>query len=164
LSLEAEVPFIVVGIDDDPRHRHHLIWAAEEALRWGAHLVVLHVTEGVSGSIVASSGGVVRTESQLLLERDVATAMAFGVETEGRLLEGAPSNRLVEAAQGAAMLILGSRHRGVIAGAVHNSLATHCIHHAPCPVLVVPNRSPLASRQEDAPVSIQSVPPSGRES
>ena len=51
--------------------------------------------------------------------------------------EGHPAEVLVRAARGADMLVVGSRGHGGFAGAVLGSVSQYCVHHAPCPVLVI---------------------------
>lgn len=142
LSVPPWTSFIVVGVDENPRCRDHLFWAAAEARRWQERLLVVRVVEEQPlGSGLGSSSGALRTEARLVLERDVATAVTLGATAEGSLLVGSPERVLVEAAEGATMLIVGSRHRGKVLDAVHNSVASHCIHHASCPVVAVPIRA-----------------------
>ena len=51
--------------------------------------------------------------------------------------EGHPAEVLVRAARGADMLVVGSRGHGGFTGAVLGSVSQYCVHHAPCPVLVI---------------------------
>jgi nucleotide-binding universal stress UspA family protein len=50
---------------------------------------------------------------------------------------GAPGDVLVRHADGASLLVVGSRSRSRLAGMVLGSVALHCAVHARCPVLVV---------------------------
>ena len=51
--------------------------------------------------------------------------------------EGHPAEVLVRAARGADMLVVGSRGHGGFTEAVLGSVSQYCVHHAPCPVLVI---------------------------
>lgn len=60
------------------------------------------------------------------------------VDVQGELIEGRPASALLEAAGDADLLIVGSRGRGGFTGLLLGSVSAQCVHHAPCPVVVVP--------------------------
>ena len=49
-----------------------------------------------------------------------------------------PSRALVELAGDADLLVVGARGQSRLRAALLGSVSTHCTHHAPCPVVVVP--------------------------
>jgi nucleotide-binding universal stress UspA family protein len=51
--------------------------------------------------------------------------------------EGLPAQVLLDAAEGAALLVVGSRGHGGFAGALLGSVSQHCASHSPCPVVIV---------------------------
>jgi nucleotide-binding universal stress UspA family protein len=57
------------------------------------------------------------------------------VQTE--ILEGPPALMLLKAAEGAEVLVVGSRGHGAFAGMLLGSVSQHCVHHATCPIVVV---------------------------
>jgi hypothetical protein len=63
------------------------------------------------------------------------------VEVSTRVLRGHPAQVRLEAATGADLLVLGSRGHGTFAGMLLGSVSQHCVQHAPCPVLVVPQHA-----------------------
>ena len=65
---------------------------------------------------------------------DVADA---GVELESSVVQGPASQALVEAADGADLLVVGSRGHGGFAGLLLGSVGQQVAHHAPCPVVIV---------------------------
>ncbi|MQA15745.1 MAG: hypothetical protein GEV09_16780 [Pseudonocardiaceae bacterium] len=57
--------------------------------------------------------------------------------------EGDAATVLLEAAHDPELLVVGNGGRGALAGAVAGSVALRCVHHARCPVVLVPD--PTAS-------------------
>ncbi|HEX9541422.1 MAG TPA: universal stress protein [Streptosporangiaceae bacterium] len=60
-----------------------------------------------------------------------------GIAIHQQVANGAPRSALLEAAQDAQMLVVGSRGRGGIRGMMLGSVSQAVLHHAPCPVSVV---------------------------
>jgi nucleotide-binding universal stress UspA family protein len=73
---------------------------------------------------------------------------AWGVEVETEILEGNAADRIVELARsrGADLIIVGSRGRGAVAGALLGSVSESIVHKADRPVLVVKPRAAAARR------------------
>ena len=65
----------------------------------------------------------------------------FGLEwpdwVRPREVEGYPGQILVEASEGADLLVVGSRGHAGFADALLGSVSTYCVHHAHCPVTVI---------------------------
>ena len=59
---------------------------------------------------------------------------------------GNPSEVLIQLGRTADMLVLGARGRGGFRHLLTGSVATQVVHHAPCPVVVVPSRPATARR------------------
>jgi nucleotide-binding universal stress UspA family protein len=51
--------------------------------------------------------------------------------------EGNPARALLDAADAAELLVVGSRGHGGFAGVLVGSISQQCVHHAKCPVVVV---------------------------
>ena len=71
---------------------------------------------------------------------DVDTC-AVHVETVFR--EGNPAHVLLEEAQHADLLVVGSRGLGGFRGLMLGSVGQQCAHHAPCPLVIVPHEREL---------------------
>jgi nucleotide-binding universal stress UspA family protein len=137
-------PRVVVGVDGSRASLAALVRAAEAAELTGA------VLEAVTAFAVPNYWSdlyVVLTESMAEL-RDGARrrAEAAVVETLGAeprvpvsvvVMEGPAGDALVEQAEGASLLVVGSRSRSRLPGMVLGSAALHCVVHAGCPVMVV---------------------------
>jgi nucleotide-binding universal stress UspA family protein len=75
---------------------------------------------------------------------DAATIAAeLGVEADTEVLEGDPAHRVLElaGAREADLIVVGSRGRGMVAGALLGSVSSSIVHDADRPVLVVKQRS-----------------------
>ncbi len=137
---------VVVGVDGSPGSRSALEFALRDAARRGARLRV--VTAVRPPEYWASPYGPIPVPPTPAKLDDVAadvrrlvgeTTARLGVEVpvEVTVDHGSPAPVLLDAAAGAALLVLGHRGRGVLAGAVLGSVGLRCVLHADCPVTVV---------------------------
>jgi nucleotide-binding universal stress UspA family protein len=62
-----------------------------------------------------------------------------GVVVEPRLVKGDARHVLCHAAESADMLVVGSRGLGTVRSLLLGSVGMYCVHHAACPVLIVPH-------------------------
>jgi nucleotide-binding universal stress UspA family protein len=139
---------IVVGIDGSAGSRAALEQAWLRAARSGAVLDVVAVLPE-QHAWTRPAPDVQRRDEALadlqlrargLVDEVVAEGVAGAVEVRIRAVPGSPAGVLVEAAEGAAALVVGSRGRGAVRSAVLGSVALHCVTHARCPVEVVHGR------------------------
>ena len=63
-----------------------------------------------------------------------------GVEVVKDVRIGHPSDVLVKLSGDADLLVVGSGGHGDIGSVILGSVGMHCVHHASCPVVVVPTK------------------------
>ncbi|MDP1805193.1 MAG: universal stress protein [Acidimicrobiales bacterium] len=139
---------IVVGIDGSQGARRALEWAVAEATLRDAHVVVVHAwlePAAVAVGSVITAGGVEpevfedaawRTVTELLAAVDT-TGLPQGVETQ--VVAGAPARALIDASEGADLVVVGSRGHGGFTGLLLGSVSQQVAHHATCPVVIIPS-------------------------
>jgi nucleotide-binding universal stress UspA family protein len=82
----------------------------------------------------------IRELSMETLEKAIAEAGAAAeekVRIRLHVIEQEPAQALIEAAKGADLLVVGSRRHGGLTSILLGSVSQRCVHHAPCPVVVV---------------------------
>jgi nucleotide-binding universal stress UspA family protein len=150
---------VVVGLDGSDESRSALRWAVQQAAAWNAELDVVHAWD-VPFTLVpppinlaaATDLDELEQAASDLLETEVAAATtraATPLQVEKILVRDSAAKALLETAKGADLLIVGSRGRGGFSGLLLGSVSNQCVHHAPCPVVVVrgtaesPRRGPI---------------------
>ena len=140
---------VVVGIDGSEASGQALGWAAEEAKLRGAALHVVHTWNrpySVPGPYPQTGRGpetdTEDTERRLAEERLDRQLAATGVEAPGvriepELVEGPPAKTLLDAAQHADLLVIGSDRHGKLAEIPLGRVGRECVQHSPCPVVIV---------------------------
>ncbi|MER6411274.1 universal stress protein [Streptomyces humidus] len=139
---------VVVGVDATPGARLALAWAADEAAlrRLPLHVVLAVDVPGLEGgsaeltSLWTSWGPAVRTVYATVLEeaRDFAVGRHPGLTVLAELADGSPADVLWARAPGSAMVVIGSRHRGIVRDLFsREAVGQPLVTHAPCPVVVV---------------------------
>ena len=145
-------PRVVVGIDGSPGSREALVHALVAAARRGADLdvvssyaVQLYYLAGQPVD-VPNTGALrddQRERARALVEEVRAEIPVSGVPGVRDVaitlyvVQGPAAHALLDRAEGAALLVVGSRGRGAVRSALLGSVALHCVTHAPCPVVVV---------------------------
>ena len=135
---------IVVGVDESPHSRRALSWAVGEAELWDARLEVVHGWLTPIATYEASSGPPpidieqLEQASQSILEEAMASLGQTDAEVTPRLVAGEAAPVLTRAAEGADLLVVGSRGHGAFTGRLLGSVSQRCLESAACPVVVVP--------------------------
>jgi nucleotide-binding universal stress UspA family protein len=129
-----------VGVDGSDLSVAALRWAVAHARLVGGRILAVTGYE-IPWTIVVTptyTEADYERDARAALDRSVAAAVNADsdVSVEVRLVETRPAHALTDAAQGAALLVVGSHGRGELPGMHLGSVAGYCVHHAPCPVLV----------------------------
>lgn len=82
------------------------------------------------------------THARAALERANEVVASQNIEAEEEILEGDAAERIVELARArdSAMIVVGTRGLGAVAGALLGSVSSAVVHRADRPVLVVPKQ------------------------
>lgn len=72
--------------------------------------------------------------------------------------EGDPGRVLVRASVDAGLLVVGNHGHGVVASAMLGSASAYALHHAACPVMVVPSRGPAVTAFRRVVVGVDGSP------
>ena len=134
---------VVVGVDGSREAVHALQLGAAEAQRTGGILVAVNAYRfpPVANAYVPNPCLQARTHRQLATETLAAALGELGsdnpdLKIEQRIESGPAARVLLDAATGAAVLVVGSRGLGGFAGMVAGSVSQQVLRHARCPVLV----------------------------
>jgi nucleotide-binding universal stress UspA family protein len=145
-------PRIVVGVDGSASSMRALAWATTEAQLRGAALEVVHADWARREALEALAPGMLSDE-QSVLDRAVvrARALAPSITVAGWLSDPPAGKALIQASDGAEMLVVGSRGLSGLKELALGSVSSECAHHAHCPVVIVPPaiRRPGGSSSQD---------------
>lgn len=133
---------IVVGIDGSNGSDAALLWAAEEAMRCSAELVLVH---GWVYPYVGSRTGVaeprdeMRLDAMRTLESSALKAheVAPSLQCHSIITEESPAKALIDAAAQADLVVVGSRGHGGFTALLLGSVSRTVLQHSPRPVVVV---------------------------
>ena len=146
--MEQPEALIVVGVDGSDSSVAALRWGAAEArLRRAAVRVVI---AWYAPLLPSRSMAPIRPElgdlsadfeagAQEVLDRVVSDVSSDleGVQVDRRVRQGGPAEVLIEAADGADLLIVGSRGLGGFKGLMLGSVSQRCAQLAACPVVII---------------------------
>ena len=139
---------IVAGVDGSHDAHRALEWAMQEAAARHAPLTVITVHQAAASGWIgtpiflpvdqpaaeqarqAAGEAVAKAAAQLGESPPVAVTV--------RAVSGFPAQELIEASRDADLLVVGSRGGGGFARLMLGSVSDQVVHHAHCPVVVVP--------------------------
>lgn len=127
---------IVVGVDGSETGQPALDWAAREADRMGAVLEI-HTTYKPGYEFATPAD--IRGSMERTIEAATArvSEVAPGVRTTAHMREQQAASALIEASNGAQLLVVGTRGLGGFKGLLLGSVSQQCALHAACPVTLV---------------------------
>ena len=147
---------ILVGVDGSPGSRHALDRALRLGQATGRTVRALHVWAPPAPRSAALGAGYLydpfqereeaREAASQLVDGEVSEALTRlmcdePVTVRADVCEGSVGQELVRHADLSALVLMGTRGRGRIGNMLGSSLP-HVMHHAPCPVMVVPAAEP----------------------
>lgn len=138
---------IVVGIDGSEGSRAALRWAVDEAEKTDRPVKAVlawSYLDQPGGDFDPSFG---EEDARRVLAEVVEEAAGDGsdVEIEPVAVCDLPANALLEACDGAAMVVVGARGLGGFKSLLLGSVSQQVAQHAPCPIVIVPGEERAGS-------------------
>jgi nucleotide-binding universal stress UspA family protein len=141
--MSVRTGVVVVGLDDSGSAAEALEFALDEGLAHGCAVEVVTAWllpspyEGMEHVTSMADGQRTAEEAQTKALRRVMDARDENPVVSQTVVHGSAGRALVERAEGARMLVVGSARKGTLARAVLGSVSEHCVRHSPAPVVVV---------------------------
>jgi nucleotide-binding universal stress UspA family protein len=147
-SFTKDVPRIVVGVDGSPGSRAALRWAVRQAMftggvvdavmAWQVPAALQNYSRIGSFPYDEEQEGL-HGHAKKTLEAVIGDEVgpAGGERVTTRVVQGHPAEVLLNAAEGADLLVVGHRGDGSFADPLLGSVGQYCAHYANCPVLIV---------------------------
>jgi nucleotide-binding universal stress UspA family protein len=141
--VDADPRRVVAAVDGSRESIAAASWAATDARRRGARLDVVHAWQlpylgysPMTASLFDSD--LIEADAEATIRDALAEVDTTGIEVNPITIRQATIAGIIEAARGAAVLVVGSRGLGAVKRTVLGSVATQVSYHAPCPLVVVP--------------------------
>jgi nucleotide-binding universal stress UspA family protein len=137
---------IVVGADGSETSKRALAWCVDEARRRHARVTAVHawMPPYVGAELVPAAA--YETAEYDRLGQNTLDSAIEAVDTGGLdfpverlVVSGAPASGLLGAAEGADLLVVGSRGVGGFKGLLLGSISHYVANHSHCPVVVTPH-------------------------
>lgn len=133
---------VVVGVDGSTQALSALRWAGAEARAREAALDVVHAWRlptmaAPPVAAVLADTSTLEQSGRALLDTAMADPSLAGVEVRPHLVHGGAAGPLLERAEGAGLVVVGTRGLGRVTGALLGSVSRQLLHHSPCPLVVI---------------------------
>ncbi|MFF7994489.1 universal stress protein [Kitasatospora xanthocidica] len=142
MDANDPAPRVVVGVDGSPPSHAALRWAVRHATLIGGVVDAVGAWEppsriGWSAPVVDMSFDRDLAERRFTEQLHTVLGADRPVEVRTTMVLGDPSDVLLDASQGAELLVVGSHGHGGFTRALLGSVSTRCAQHAACPVVIV---------------------------
>lgn len=139
-----EIRRIVVGIDGSTTSLRALDWAVDAARAHRSRVEVVHAWHpsyvNPMDAYLISSADVLEQSARTVLDEAIARAddRDLAAPIEGLLVLGSAGRAVLDVADGADLIVVGSRQQSAAGCLFLGSTSLQVTHHADCPVVVVP--------------------------
>ena len=151
----ADANTIVVGTDGSPGSDAALEWAVKEAFGSRRRVLAVYAFPLAETMVLAPLTLVGFPDASSygpeVLRRAADYCGDAGVPFATVLAEGSPADCLVDASDGAAMLVLGARGRGQATSLLLGSVSQDCARRARCPVVLIKPKKAAGTTQSQPP-------------
>ena len=142
------MPGIIVGVDGSSHSARALEWAISQGALQRAAVTVLAVRSVPASPWTGNPVVIAQDPAELEKLRQQAEEMTLKVTDQlgdarptsvsVRVVNGFPAKELIDASRDADLVVVGSRGAGGFARLLVGSVSSQVVHHAHCPVVVVP--------------------------
>lgn len=147
-SDDSDAGMVIVGVDGSAGSQRALEWAANKTDVLGPikgigayHVEPLGDGMGTPG-LYTDLTGLLAEDAKNQLQRSLE-ATHPDILARSEVVRGYPGPALVRAAEGHALLVVGSRGRSALAETLLGSVTSYCVKHATVPVAVIPESTPV---------------------
>lgn len=141
--MSAPHGLVVVGLDDSPAALEALAFALDEGVAhgWAVEVVTAWLWsssyDGMDEVGTIAQGQHAATAFQDEVLREALDARSDRPLISRTVVHDDAGRALVERAEGADLLVVGSGRKGAVMRTVLGSVSEYCVRHAPAPVVVV---------------------------
>ncbi|MEU4293386.1 universal stress protein [Kribbella sp. NPDC026596] len=150
----------MVGVDGSEVSSAAIRFAFGEAARRHVGITAVHAAmpSRRQSSVRVPADIVEQVDRQLVAEAmDSKRILIPGIDVKTKVVHSHPVQALLDGADGAELIVVGSRGRGGFTGMVLGSVSQAVLRHAPCPVAVVHPRQTKVDRPSPAQQSVLQI-------